>query len=113
VTESKKSAKYNGIIDAYLNGEIMALCADSATLLVRHFSDETWVKEHTIVTENGKACILMEYPGADLKAFVKHLHLKSIIGGTKTVALSCKSKYMPMLMKHFYGNDDELVHSVC
>ena len=33
-TESKKSAKYNGIIHVYLNGEIMALCADTISLLV-------------------------------------------------------------------------------
>ena len=46
------------------------------------------------MTENGKACVLMEYPGADLKALVDDFHLKNVIpGSAKKVSLSCKSKY--------------------
>jgi len=92
---------------------VKTLCGDMTSKLARDLSDETWVKEHTIVTENGKACILMVYPGVDLKALVEHYHLKNVIAGSsKKVALSCKSKYMPMLIKHFYGDDDEMVRSL-
>jgi len=64
-TETKKNAKYNGIIHLYLNGEIFAykaktLRGDVTSKLARDLSDNIWVEEHTIVTENGKTCILME-----------------------------------------------------
>ena len=59
----------------FLNGEIVAyayrvktVCGDMTSKLARDLFDDTWIEEHTIVTENGKACILIEYPGADLKA---------------------------------------------
>jgi len=43
---------------------------------------DTVVPDNTIVTENaGKACILMEYHGAELKALVDHFHLKKSITG--------------------------------
>jgi hypothetical protein len=39
------------------------------------------------VTEDGKVCILVEYPGAEVKALVDHIHLKSIaLGGTTEMA---------------------------
>jgi len=117
--ETKKSAIFNGIVNLFLNGEIVAyrvktLCGDMTSKLALDLSDKIWVKEHTIVTENGKACILMEYPGADLKTLVEHFHLKNVIAGSaKKVSLSRKSKYMPTLIKHFYGNDDEKMRSLC
>jgi hypothetical protein len=36
-----------------------------------------------------------------------------IAGNAKNVSLSWKSKYMPMLIKHFYNDDDEMVRSHC
>ena len=43
-----------------------------------------------------------------------HFHLKTMIAGNaKNVSLSWKSKYMPMLIKHFYNDDDEMVRSHC
>jgi len=93
---------------------VKTVCGDMTSKLASDLSDETWVEEHTIVTENGKSCILMEYPGADLKALVEHFHLKNVIAkNAKKVSLSCKSKYMPMLIKHLYGDDDEMEHSLC
>ena len=67
-TDTKKSATFNGIVNLFLNGEIVAyrvktVCGDMTSKLTRDLSDDTWVEEHTIVTESGKACILMEYPG--------------------------------------------------
>ncbi len=45
---------------------------------------------------------------------MQHFHLKNVIAeGAKKVSLSCKSKYTPMLIKHFYGDDDEMVRSLC
>ena len=35
-----------------------------------------------------------------------------IAGSAKNVSLSCKSKYTPMLIKHLYGDDDEMVRSL-
>jgi len=119
-TETKKYAKYNGIINVYLNGEILAyrtktLCGDMTSKLARDLSDNIWVEEHTIMTENGKACILMEYPGADFKALVEHFHLKNVIGeGTKKAPLSNnESEYTSILMGHIYGDDFVVVRSLC
>ena len=108
-TDSEKRAEENGIINLYLNGEIIAyrvdtLCWDITSLLTRNLSDALWVHDNTIVTENGKACVLMEYPGAEFKALVNHFHLKSItFEGGKEVQLSNMSDYMPRLIKHFFG----------
>ena len=107
-TDSKKRAEENGIINLYLNGEIIAyrvdtLCGDMTSLLTRNLSDARWVQDNTIVTENGKACVLMEYPGAEFKALVDHFHLKSITGeGRKEVQLSNMSDYMSRLINHLY-----------
>ena len=62
-TDTKKSVTFNG-----MNGDIVAyrvktLCGDMTSKLACDLSDDAWVEEHRIVTENGKACILMEYPG--------------------------------------------------
>jgi hypothetical protein len=55
--------------------------------LAQDLSNKSWVREHTIVTEDGKVCILVEYPGAEVKALVDHIHLKSIaLGGTTEMA---------------------------
>eukprot|EP00979_Chaetoceros_neogracilis_P012637 scaffold3389_cov188-Chaetoceros_neogracile.AAC.12 len=113
----------NGIINLYLNGDIVAcrvctLCGDMTSKLAQDLSDKSWVREHTIVTEDGKACILVEYPGAEFKALVDYIHLKSITpGGTtegaKKAQLSMVSKYMPRLIKYLYGSDSEIVQLIC
>jgi len=116
-TDSKKRAEENGIIHLYLNAEIIAyrvdtLCGDMTSLLARNLSDALWVHDNTIVTENGKACVLMEYPGVEFKALVDHFHLKSITGeGDKEVQLSTVSDYMPRLIKHFNG--EGILQSLC
>ena len=56
-TETKKSATFNGVVD------LETACGDMTSKLPCDLSDDAWVEEHMIVTENGKACILMEYPG--------------------------------------------------
>jgi len=87
-----KSPTSNGIITLYLNGVIVAyrvntLCGDMTSKLAQDLTDKSWVREHTIVTEDGKVCILVEYPGAEVKALVDHIHLKSIaLGGTTEMA---------------------------
>ena len=102
-----------------MNSEIVAyrvktLYGDRTSKLAHDLSDVTWVREHTIITENDKTCILMEYPGAEFKALVEHFYLKKVIAeGTKKVVLSSMSKYMMILIKHIYGNDDEMVRSLC
>jgi hypothetical protein len=66
------------------------------------------------VTEDGKVCILVGYPGAELKALVDHFHLKSITPGdttegAKKVRLFMVSEYIPRLIK--YGGRYEMVKS--
>jgi len=74
-------------IDQSCDGDIIAyrvdtLCGDMTSLLTRNLTEDTVVPDNTIVTENaGKACILMEYHGAELKALVDHFHLKKSITG--------------------------------
>jgi len=88
------------------------LCGDMTSLLARHLTDDTVVQDNTIVTENGKTCVLMEYSGAEFKALVDHFHLKSIAGeGDKEVQLSKMSDYMLRLIKHFYG--EAMVQCLC
>jgi hypothetical protein len=112
----------NGIITLYLNGDIVAyrvntLCGDMTSKLAQHLSDRSWVREHTIVTEDGKVCILLEYPGAEVKALVDHIHLKSIaLGGategSKNVRVPMVSEYMPRLIKYLYGGDSESIQLI-
>ena len=91
-----------------MNGEIIAyrvdtLCGEMTSLLTRNLLDALWVQDNTIVTENGKACVLMEYPGVDLNALVEYSHLKRITGeGCKEVQLSNMSDYMSRLINHLY-----------
>ena len=112
----------NGIITLYLNDDIVpyrvnTLCGDMTSKLAQDLSDKSWVREHTIVTEDGKTCILVEYPGAEVKALVDYSHLKSITpGGTtegaKMVRLSIVSECMPRLIKYLYGGEYEILHSI-
>jgi hypothetical protein len=121
-SDESKSPSSNGIITLYLNGDIVAyrvstLCGDMTSKLAQDLSDKSWVREHTIVTEDGKVCVLVEYPGAELKALVDHFHLQSITpGGTtegvKKVRLSMVSEYMPRLIKYLYCVDSEMVQSI-
>jgi hypothetical protein len=81
--------------------------------LAQDLSDKSWVREHTIVTEDGKVCILVEYPGA--QALVDYVHLKSITpGGTTEGAkkVPMVSEYMPRLIKYLHGGDSEMVQSM-
>jgi hypothetical protein len=113
-----KSPSSNGIITLYLNGDIVAyrvntLCGDMTSKLAQDLSDKSWVREHTIVTEDGKVCILVEYPGA--QALVDYVHLKSITpGGTTEGAkkVPMVSEYMPRLIKYLHGGDSEMVQSM-
>jgi|AntRauTorckE5430_2_1112549.scaffolds.fasta_scaffold04752_1 hypothetical protein len=121
-SDESKSPASNDIISLYLNGDIVAyrvrtLCGDMTSKLAQDLSNKSWVREHTIVTEDGKVCILAEYPGAELKALVDYFHLKSITpGGTtegaKKVRLSMVSEYMPRLIKYLYCGDSEIVQSI-
>jgi hypothetical protein len=64
------------------------------------------------VTENGEACVLMEYPGAEFKALKDHFHLKCITcEGGKEVRLSNMYDYMLRLIKHFVG--EGMVEYLC
>eukprot|EP00979_Chaetoceros_neogracilis_P003672 scaffold652_cov188-Chaetoceros_neogracile.AAC.18 len=109
----------NGIINLYLNGDIVAyrvntLCGDMTSKLAQDLSNKSWIREHTLVTEDGKACILVEYPGAAVKALVDYIHLKSITTsgtteGVKKVRLSIVSEYMPRLIKYLYGGESQMV----
>ena len=68
------------------------------------------------MTKDGKVCILVEYPGAELKALVDHYHLKSITPGdttegVKKVRLFMVSEYIPRLIKYLYGGRYEMVKS--
>jgi hypothetical protein len=120
-SESKIPAS-NGIITLYLNGDIVAYgvnthCGDTTSKPAQDLTDKSWVHEHIIVTEDGKVCILVEYPGAELKALVEYVHLKSITPGgvtegTKKVRLSMVSEYMPKLIKYLYIDDSEMVQSM-
>ena len=120
--ESKNPAS-NGIITLYLNGDVVTykvntLCGDMTSKLAIDLSDQSWVREHTIVTEVGKVCILVEYPGAELKALVDCIHFKSITpGGTtegaKNLRLSTVvSEYMLRLIKYLYNGDSEMVQLI-
>ena len=53
---------------------------EMTSLLARKLPDTLWVHDNMIVTENGKACVLMEYSGADLKVLMNYIHLTSITG---------------------------------
>jgi hypothetical protein len=60
------------IIDVYLNGEIMAykrttLCMDETSKLAKDLGSEEWLKEHTVRTEDGQDCILIEQPSMIFK----------------------------------------------
>jgi len=52
--------------------------------LAQGLSDKSWVREHILLTEDGKVCILVEYPGAEVQALVNHIHLQSITPGGTT-----------------------------
>jgi len=117
-TDNKKSAVENDIINLYLNGEIVAyrvdtLCGGMTSKLASDLSNDTWVRERVLVTENGKTCILMEYPVAEFKALVEYFHLNSITDDrSMKVPVSDISDYMSRFIKHFYSDDDEMVRSL-
>ena len=67
-----------GIMNLYVNGEVIAvkhstLCFDLESKLAQDFSNEIWVEEHSIVTEHGKACILIELPAYAFKYMLHQL----------------------------------------
>ena len=66
------------ILTLYLNGEIVSctratLCVDETSKLTKDLGNQEWLRKHTIKTEDGKQCILIEQPSAVFKALVKAL----------------------------------------
>jgi hypothetical protein len=67
-----------GILNIYINGEKIVvkrstLCFDPDSKLAQHFSDDDWVQEHSIITENGDRMILVEKPAHAFKEMVSSL----------------------------------------
>ncbi len=71
------------ILTLYLNGEILSctratLCVDETSKLAEDLGNQEWLRKHTIKTEDGKQCILIEQPNAIFKALVTFLYMSSI-----------------------------------
>ena len=83
---SAHTGRVPSILNLFLNGEIVTvkrstLCYDSDSKLAQDFSNDAWVNENTVATEDGKVCVLIEQPAFNFKTFLNHMQLKSITEG--------------------------------
>jgi hypothetical protein len=73
-----------GIISLYVNGNIIkskisTLCVDTTSKLAQDLTNDEWLQEHKMKTEDGKVCYLIEQPAYAVKELVEYLRLKGII----------------------------------
>jgi hypothetical protein len=124
-----------GIMNLYVNGEIIAvkhstLCFDLESKLARDFSNEIWVEEHSIITEDGKACILVELPAYAFKYMLHHLQririAKEDQGGTmyQPSSYQCVTPsssnvnplfnrgYLKKVLVNYFSAEHEMVKSI-
>jgi hypothetical protein len=76
---------YNGIATLFINGDILryrtsTLCAEKDCKIAKDILNTDWIDEHTIVTEQGRKCILMEYPREALKELLAYFQSKMMLG---------------------------------
>ena len=81
----EKGPIYNGIVTLFINGDIFrykksTLCAEKDCKIAKGFNDTDWINEHTIVTEQGRKFILMEYPRGPLKNLLAYFRSKMMLG---------------------------------
>ena len=81
-----------GIISLYVNGNIIkskisTLCVDTTSKLAQDLTNDEWLQEHKMKTEDGKVCYLIEQPAYAVKELVEYLRLKGIIddGNIETI----------------------------
>ena len=81
-----------GIISLYVNGNIIkskisTLCVDPTSKLAQDLTNDEWLHEHKMKTEDGKVCYLIEQPAYAFKELVEYLRLKGIIddGNIETI----------------------------
>ena len=108
------------ILDLYLNGEIVSckratLCVDETSNLAKDFGNREWLREHTIRTEDGKQCILIEQPSDTFKALADFLHMSGLSEDIDSVPLPTfgnavvDNDYCSRMMKHYF-QDESSIH---
>ena len=104
------------ILTLYLNGEILSctratLCVDETSKLANDLGNQEWLRKHTINTENGKQCILIEQPSAIFKALGTFLHMSSIteeIVPLPVFGNEVESDYCSRMMSHYFQEDSAI-----
>ena len=81
----EKGPVYNGIVTLFINGDILryrtsTLCAEKDCKIAKDILNTDWIDEHTIVTDQGRKCILMEYPREALKELLAYFQSKMMLG---------------------------------
>lgn len=109
----------------YVNGEILTykkstLCADPTSKLAKDLSDDAWLDEHRVQTEDGKVCILIEQPTYAFRALAKYLHLRSIWEeGSKDAPKpifegdQSKHDYFFRMVNHYFLDTSDIGQALC
>eukprot|EP00979_Chaetoceros_neogracilis_P012632 scaffold3389_cov188-Chaetoceros_neogracile.AAC.7 len=106
------------IIDLYLNGEIMAykrttLCMDETSKLAKDLGSKEWLKEHTVRTEDGQDCILIEQPSMIFKKLADVLHMATFTDDLSSVPLpslvdEVDNYYFSRLVEHYFQDNSDI-----
>lgn len=109
-----------GIISLYVNGNIIkskisTLCVDPTSKLAQDLTNDEWLHEHKMKTEDGKVCYLIEQPAYAFKELVEYLRLKGIIddGNSKTIPNpnfgdATQEEYFVRMTKYFFSEASDI-----
>ena len=122
---SKETSLSSVFTHFYVNGEILTykkstLCADPTSKLANDLSDDAWLDEHRVQTEDGKVCILIEQPAYAFRALAKYLHLRSIWEeGSKDAPRptfeydQSKQDYFFRMVHHYFLDRSDIEQALC
>lgn len=124
--ETRGICPANGLINLYVNGEILVYKFSSITAfekskLTKKLTNAKWRKEHSInpTIKGGQQCILMEYPRKEFKELLNYIHMENLcLGENHTVApldllpASSVTDNFLILAKYFHPCSKEDLHHV-
>ncbi|GFH61277.1 hypothetical protein CTEN210_17753 [Chaetoceros tenuissimus] len=114
----EKGPVYNGIVTLFINGDILCykkstLCAEKDCKIAKDILNTDWINEHTIVTDQGRNCILMEYPREPLRELLAYFQSKMMLGKVSEKYFDLFwSEYSCSMMASIFQSDSAILKNI-
>ncbi|GFH61302.1 hypothetical protein CTEN210_17778 [Chaetoceros tenuissimus] len=113
-----KGPVYNGVVTLYINGDILCykkstLCAEKDCKIAKDVLNTDWIDEHTIIADQGRKCILMEYPREALKELLAYFQSKMMLGKVSEKDFDLfETEYSCSMMESIFPSDSAMFSTV-